>query len=207
MALKTVEIERALGVGWLKNSLTQGFDLSKAALEVVKAGEGTCKSFISDEIDSYRTNLAEGGMARTGESMAALAQELNGLALRHARCVIVEDDLWRRTDETLEKFNAQSPISFVDNRVIHWCDVKQENGADCVDVVNKGASGYPLNAFVISKFAGELGLVDREDVPEGLPSEVAESLLAVIVAAFDAETFMVWSRLRDGASRIIDGAM
>ncbi len=55
-----------------------------------------------------------------------------------------------------------------------------------------GAFGYPLNAFITIKSAAELELVDRQQVPNNFLGEVAKSLMAVIVAAFDAETFMVW---------------
>ncbi len=192
MTIKAVSIDKDLGLRWLTSSLTQGFDLSVAAKGVVESRHGKFHSFISSEHETYRTNFAEGGMARTGGSMEALAQYLDGLVSRHAKCVIVENDLWRRTDPLVDA-GTKSPYAFVDDRVIHWCDLKNQNGTQCVDVINRGASGYPLNAFVSGKSSSALGLMDRQQVPQNLANEVAESLLAVIVAAFDAETFMVWT--------------
>jgi hypothetical protein len=58
--------------------------------------------------------------------------------------------------------------------------------------MKRGASGYPLNAFVSTMSAGDLGLVDGEDAPEGFANKVARSLLAVVVSVFDDETFLIW---------------
>lgn len=62
-----------------------------------------------------------------------------------------------------------------------------------METIDRGASGYPLNAFVITKSSSDLGLVDGGDAPERLSQEVAASLLAIVVAAFDAESFLIWT--------------
>lgn len=53
-------------------------------------------------------------------------------------------------------------------------------------------SGYPRNAFVVTRSADELGLADRQQAPDDFPNRVAESLSAVIVSVFDDESYLVW---------------
>jgi hypothetical protein len=55
-----------------------------------------------------------------------------------------------------------------------------------------GSGDYPTNAFVTSASAGELGLVDGADLDSRMADRVVGSLLAVVVAAYDAETYIIW---------------
>jgi hypothetical protein len=59
-------------------------------------------------------------------------------------------------------------------------------------VIDQGASGYPLNGFVVTRSAADLALVDGQDAPEHLAQDVVSALIAVVVAAFDAESFLLW---------------
>lgn len=59
---------------------------------------------------------------------------------------------------------------------------------------HRGASGYPMNAFVTSASAEDLGLVDGADLDSGVAGGVVGSLLAVIVAGYDAETYTFGNR-------------
>ena len=48
------------------------------------------------------------------------------------------------------------------------------------------------NAFVTSAPAEELVLVDGADLDSDVADAVVASLVAVIVAAYDAETYIIW---------------
>jgi len=39
----------------------------------------------------------------------------------------------------------------------------------------------------------EFGLVDRQQMSKDFPSQIADSLLAVIVSIFDDESYLVWN--------------
>ncbi len=132
----------------------------------------------------------EGGMARTHMAQAGLAQYLDALASRRAQCAVIENDLARRTDPQVGK---PIPTASLGDRVLHWCDLGDRTDADCIDIFRRGASGYPLNAFVTIKSSVDLGLTDGQAAAGDVPRQIAESLLAVIVAAFDAESFLVWT--------------
>ena len=83
------------------------------------------------------------------------------------------------------------PMAFAGKRVLHWCDLRDGGQAGARTII-KGAHGHPLNAFVTNRSPAELGLLDRRPVPEELARLVAESLLAVVVAVYDGESFLIW---------------
>jgi len=62
-----------------------------------------------------------------------------------------------------------------------------------VEAIEEGAFGYPLNAFVVRRNTDDFGLVDGRSVPEDFPNQIASFLMAVIVSAFDATSFAVWT--------------
>jgi hypothetical protein len=104
------------------------------------------------------------------------------------RCVVIEDDVQRREDP-----RVRSPAAFLGDRVVHWCDVYPGGGQSAAGAIEQGAFGYPLNAFVVSRSSKELGLIDGEEAPRDLPPQVKSSLMAVIVSAFDATSFTIWT--------------
>lgn len=81
--------------------------------------------------------------------------------------------------------------AFVGEKVIHWASL--EGGPDeAIIAVHRGSHGYPTNAFVTSASAEALGLVDGADLDPDIAGPVVGSLMAVIVAAYDNETFIIW---------------
>jgi hypothetical protein len=115
---------------------------------------------------------------------------LEGLAERGAACVVVEDELTLRRYPK-PNLDGLLKTAFVGERVIHWAGL--EGGAeDGRLAVDRGSGDYPTNAFVTSASAEELGLVDGADLDSSIAGRVVGSLLAVIVAAYDAETYIIW---------------
>lgn len=85
------------------------------------------------------------------------------------------------------------PSEFVGNDVVHWSDLEPTLGAVATRAIRENAFGYPLNAFVVMQSSAQLGLVDGQPAPADFAKNVADSLLAVVVSAFDAESFMTWT--------------
>jgi hypothetical protein len=118
-----------------------------------------------------------------------LAQLLDELAGRGGSCVVVEDDAMRRLDPALS-LPRVPPSAFIGDRVVHWTDLQPADEA--LMTIYAGASGYPRNAFVVAMSCAELGLAEGQALDETFADEVARSLVAVLVAAYDAESFLVW---------------
>jgi len=187
------EIDQAVALGWLRHSLGQGEVevISSAVLKFLEEHEGHAYTLAPETADPARLATPRwGGVAGTGGAQAALAKVLEGLAERRATCVLVEDEAnWKRYPKP--SLDGLLKTAFVGEQVIHWAGL--EGGPeDAIVVVHRGSGGYPTNAFVTSASAEELGLVDGADLDSDLAGPVVGSLVAVIVAAYDAETFIIW---------------
>lgn len=176
---------------WLQYSLTQGFDLSAEVLASDFLSTGVALAVVSTGFSRTEFSYATGGVLGMRRARLCLARVLHQLAAYAAETVLVEDDLRRRRDPVASRSGLAS--GFIGDRLVHWGDVRSAcNGA--VHVIAQGASGYPLNGFVVSRSAPDLGLVDGQDAPEHLAHDVVSTLIAVVVAAFDAESFLLWVR-------------
>jgi GR25 family glycosyltransferase involved in LPS biosynthesis len=119
-----------------------------------------------------------------------MASVLEKLAERGAACVVVEDDM-RLKRHPKPSVDGLLQTAFVGEQVFHWAGL--ESGTEgAVTVLHRGSLGYPTNAFVTSASAGELGLVDGADLDSDIAGRVVGSLMAVVVAAYDNETYIIW---------------
>ncbi len=193
-AVIPTEIDQTVALEWLQYSLGQGEIVSPAALETIKEREGHAYTLASETVDPARlTKPSDGWVIESGTGSsrdAALARVIETLAERGAACVVVEDCLRLRRDPK-PSLDGLLLTAFVGERVIHWAEL--EGGTDAaILTLHRGSGKYPLNAFVTSASAEELGLVDGADLDSGIAGPVVGSLMAVIVAAYDAETFIIW---------------
>jgi hypothetical protein len=185
------EVDQTVALDWLRYSLGQGEVISPAALKVIEGKRGHAYTLAPDTVDSARlATPRDGGVTKTGDARAALAQVLATLAQHGAACVVVEDCLRLRRDPK-PSLNGLLLTAFVGERVIHWAGL--EGGTDAaILTLHRGSGKYPLNAFVTSASEEDLGLVDGADLDSDVAGRVVASLVAVIVAAYDAETYIIW---------------
>ncbi len=185
------EVDQTVALDWLRYSLGQGEVISPVALKVIEEQRGHAYTLAPDTVDPARlATPCDGGVTKTGDARAALAQVLATFAQHGAACVAVEDCLRLRRDPN-PSLDGLLLTAFVGERVIHWAGL--EGGTDAaILALHRGSGKYPLNAFVTSVSAEELGLVDGADLDPDIADPVVGSLMAVIVAAYDAETFIVW---------------
>jgi hypothetical protein len=185
------EIDQAVALDWLRYSLGQGEIVSPSALKFVEEREGYAYTLAPETVDSARlTTPRWGGIIGTRSARESLATVLEGLVERGAGCVVVEDEasLKRHPKPSLD---GLLQTAFVGEQVIHWASL--EDGAkDAITAVHRGSHGYPTNAFVTSAVAESLGLVDGADLDHDVAGPVVASLMAVIVAAYDNETYIIW---------------
>jgi hypothetical protein len=178
----------------------RGFEWSLGAGQAVSAavlarampdGRGA-RLWASKEVPPERVRAFEqGGVAGEAEATAWLVDEMDGMAARGARCLVVEDWLARPSDPGLR--SSEIPVAFLGESVFAWCELPSASGPALPTMVIRAGGAYPTNAFVVSASASELGLSDGQEVPADFPQAVAASVMAVVVSIYDAETYLVWS--------------
>jgi hypothetical protein len=193
MTVRTLEVPKNQGRPWLEQSLAAGQAISVAILATAPLSQGRFFTFIPDNAEPRQLEFPEKGVFATSVAGPGLARFLDKLVEKGAACVLVEDDVLGRGDRQLERMAV--PSAFIGEEVVHWCDVKSGSCMAAAEGVRESAFGYPLNAFVVSEPVSALGLVNGQQAPDDLVPKVAESLLAVIVSAFDGQSFAVWSRV------------
>jgi hypothetical protein len=192
-AVIPTEIDHAVALEWLRYSLGQGEIVSPATVKFIEEHEGHAYTLASEAVDPARlAKPRDGGVIvpGTGSPREALTRELETLAERGAACVVVEDELRLKRDPK-PSLDGLLPTAFVGEHVLHWADLADGTDA-AILTVDRGSHGYPLNAFVTSVSAQELGLVDGVDLDSDIAGAVVGSLVAVIVAAYDDETYIIW---------------
>jgi len=187
---------------WTQDSLEQGSDLSAAVLAGAFLDRGLFLTIVSDPFARTAFAYETGGVIGQRRARDLLARVLNELGSRSsARAVLVEDSIHRKSDPSASM--KGEPSAFMGDRVLHWSDLS-EGSTKAMEVIAWGATGYPTNAFIVDRSSRDFGLNDRQDVPENLAQEVASSLLAIVVAAFDAESFLLWIRDVSVKSALLD---
>jgi hypothetical protein len=187
------EVDQTVALDWLRYSLGQGEVevISPAALKFIEERQGHAYTLAPEAVEPARlAKPREGGIVTKGGARAALATVLEGLAGRGAACVVVEDEAnWKRYPKP--SLDGLLKTAFVGEQVIHWAGLKG-GPEDAIVAVHRGSLGYPTNAFVTSASAETLGLVDGADLDSDIAGPVVGALVAVIVAAYDNETYIIW---------------
>jgi len=187
------EIDKTIALDWLRYSLGQGEVISPAALKFIEEHDGHAYALAPENVDPVRlANPHDGAVMTpgTGSPREALARVLTALAERGGVCVVVEDEL-SETKDANPNWGGRLLTGFVGENVIHWANLAGGTD-DAIVTVHFGSGDYPTNAFVTSAPAEELGLVDGADLDSGIGETVVTSLIAVIVTAYDAETYIIW---------------
>ncbi len=192
--MNLIDLNQDAARRWIERWLAAGGDVSMAVLAAVPFGCGRSRTWASGDVDPDRLkDFDEGNVAGKKEVDAWLAQTLEELVDKGASCLVVEEDLARRTDPGV--LDEEILWGFINDRLVAWFDLAPGRGIDAVREVMGVGSGYPRNAFVTMRSAADLGLSDRQQAPESFPIQVAESLLATIVSIYDNESYLVWDSL------------
>jgi hypothetical protein len=159
---------------------------------------GRVRAIVSSETpQEHLSQFRRGGVidaASGADADLQLARMLDELARRGGSCVVIEDAVMGPHDPALS-LPGVPPSAFIGDHVVHWEAIQPP--ASAIATIYAGSSGYPTNAFVVAKSCAELGLAEGQDLDEAFAGEVARSLVGVLVAAYDAESFLVWEP--DGA--------
>ena len=80
--------------------------------------------------------------------------------------------------------------AFCGSSLLRWGDMASVSG---VDLDTMAVTDIFEHIFVVGKTPAELGLVHGEQAPSSLGEDVAQSLRALTLDAFDGESFVVWT--------------
>jgi hypothetical protein len=179
------------GLAWIRDSLGRGRGLSRTLLSVRSIENGTCFALVHPE-----SQLADFDQGGTGISHAAKRELGRFLAeateYRGQNTLVVEDELALDTDP-----NADPHAELVadgQGGIFYWMAVTPSTVAAGPDFIDMSSSGFPTNAFLLGGSIDDLGVqAGRVRCVERLARTLQASLIAVIVAAFDAESWVIWS--------------
>lgn len=187
------EIDKTIARDWLRYSLGLGEVevISPAALKFIEEREGYAYALAPEGVDpALLATPRSGGITGTRAAREALARVLDSFVARGAACVVVEDELSLKRHPK-PSLDGLLKTAFIGEQVIHWAGL-EDGTEDAIIAVHRGSGDYPTNAFVTPVSAEELGLVDGADLNHDIADPVIGSLMAMIVAAYDAETYIIW---------------
>jgi hypothetical protein len=182
--LTDVAVPSNKGSDWVKRSLKSGHQVSAAVMAKKSIDGGRFYALAPDETPESRLDdFDKGGVVRTG-ALDALGWRLAAMRQRGASCLIGRG---RLGGMYRSRCDSDVPSAFIEERVVCWADLEDHSNRNAAEMTPV-SDGYPLNAFVVSMSASALGLADKKPLQKSFADEVARSLLAVVVAAFDAES-------------------
>jgi hypothetical protein len=184
MKNKGAVLDRNLALTWAL------FSLSGSHIQAV--GESfvvTCENFdlvLPSAVSSFQGKTLAAGLgfkhADSDEAMRAYLQDFENSG---AKTLVVEDEISRRGDPI-----RGGPVAYYRDKVFRWC-LLGGDAMRAVQLLRFGSSGYPLNAYVSPLSPQELSLSPDSELGASFPDAIKSALLAVIVSALDAETFLV----------------
>lgn len=185
-------ISKSRGIDWSRESLDQGSPLSIQVLKTLESADVQAYAILPQgeagmSLDDFKSS------ARIGDANLVLKTILSELSSRLVGVLIVDDDLARRGDPGLDD------ASFVGDRVVRWADLHSPPEG-LTRLIRRGASGYPLNAFVCESEYGHSVKIASGTLSEQRVASLANGVRLVIHSIFDAESFLILvfdDRLKD----------
>lgn len=173
---------------WVLDSLGQGAPLSVRVAPLVASTTGAAILLASDDPEpGERRSFQTGHRLSHSQRDRLAAMFFAGLARTETMSLVVEDDLQRRGDPHVEERAA-----FIGDRVVHWTVVADGDQDGVIETLRSGTSGYPLNAFVCEGSPSSFGLEAGAELDSDALDKLREAVKLVIVAAYDAETYLCW---------------
>ncbi len=184
------EVDQLTANEWIASSLQQGHELSAATLARIDLSNGHSRAImLSDSID-----FSDSGWVRRGDAHRTLFTYLLGLAIKGDICLVVEHEFASRGDAWLSKKDYSTGIStgYVDDHVLFWTSLDPNNIDLAIETITVGSDGYPTNCFVASVNNELMNTFIDKSLPNDVIDKIAESIVALVIGAFDAESYVVW---------------
>jgi hypothetical protein len=170
------------GLDWVKQSLRAGRRFASGVQTTLDLGRGSAVSLAPPEFGSdglYGFDRSIGIRASDGDN--ALDRVLSTVEC-NGGTLVIEDELARVGDPFLSRVPDRFSIYGED---ILWrlaWPLSQPSA-----VIRKHSSGYPTNAFLLTSN------IDEDKLDEPTAVQLTRSVRLIICAAYDAESFVLWS--------------
>jgi hypothetical protein len=173
-------------IAWVQSSLQDGSTLADAVAERLwPSGDIYLLADLSGDV-STALDYAQSHQIRTSDGDRLIEKFLRVVSSQGScKTLIVEDDLASPTDSFLP-----APYALIDDCVFRWRDLTK-NLEESIRLLRSRA--YPLNAFLCDEPVEAFQFAPGMRVTEQLEM-IISSIIAVIVSAFDAETFLVYTK-------------
>lgn len=182
------------GIAWVRSSLAEGRTVAAAVSAAVDLDAGTAVALVPGGTEEGRAaGLESGGVTDLFAATDPLDDLLAEVAGTGPATLVVEHAYALPTDGWVAD-RRPDDVAVAGEVVVHWLALPASGTAGPPNagrfLLRKGG-GYPTNAFVVGRSPAELGLAPMAAVP-GLPAAVAGHVEAIVVAAYDAESVVVW---------------
>jgi hypothetical protein len=188
--LKTLDLGDQ-GLAHVRDRLANGRSLSRFVLDAFDLSSGTVTTDVPAELsrDAIQ-NLDWGGVGATDPSRSRQIQVIcEHLGSSPGAVAVFEDQLARSTDSSLRDYPTK--ILTVDDEVYHLLDSRDANPHAVETTLSWQASAGSEIAF-LSLVDSPLASVFPSAVSPAHLVAVAQGVVAVLVDAFDGESFAVW---------------
>lgn len=191
-------IERARAAEWMRKSLIEGSPLSQAIAYAVNRDETAEFIVLVDEShahDIQRDFEGSYGISspRSHELLGALLLQL--AELHGAVTVFLEDEFWRPRNRGKSTVVPPEPVIYVGDRQLLYLTVGRGQTAVAHSQVGDmmcWSSGWPSNSFVCAGSADTYSVRPGESLSSESQQAILDGVVAASVAAFHAETYVVW---------------
>lgn len=187
------------GIDWVRSSLAEGRTVAAAVSGAVDLDAGTAVALVPrDTAEGRAAGLEAGGVTNLFAAIDPLDDLLAEAAGAGPATLVVEHAYALPTDGWVAD-RRPDDVAVAGEVVVHWLALPAAGTAGPPTagsatagrfLLRKGG-GYPTNAFVVGRSPAELGLAPMAAVPD-LPAAVAGHVEAIVVAAYDAESVVVW---------------
>jgi hypothetical protein len=188
MTNRLTPIDPDVGLAWVDESLASGGSLAQRVRDVVDLPRGSVRAALPAGEDADHPERGFGARDASTALLFAFLRESHDADAY----LVVEDELLRRGDhEDVRKFGT--PVVFCDDEVLHVQRLSAfDAGVALEKFFNWSSAGHPLNAFLIR--AGTLAAASvNGTVDQATLEQAAQQVELLIVGAYDADGFLVWS--------------
>lgn len=177
------------GLAWVRTSLEGGGAISDAFLACRLLEQGSVVTPLPPDAP-ISGSFAHGGVVPL-RANAGLARIVAPWCVQ-PNWLVLEDELALRRDPRPD-LGRESVIAYIGDRIVTRLGLGGAAADEVGSFMRKWSSGYPGNAFVVRDERGLLAVPRAMELDQGAVETLAAQTVAVIVSAFDAEGFLVWT--------------